>query len=300
MSDVFSAVAVSARGYLRDAAVTAAYHLGLFAALPATVEELARAVGAAPRRLRALLDVLVLEGALGRDGARLVAATLPPRPAASPPHGWGRLAEVLRRDRPLPADDDEARFHDHLFTAGAAAARALAPRLALGDGALLDAGGGAGAYTAAALAEFPSARATLVDRAPIVRLAAARLAPFADRARLVAGDLFSVALDGGFRAALLANVLHLYDAEHAAALIARVAAAVAPGGLIVVKDLRVEADRSGPAAGLLFALNMALYTDGGDVHAPDALVAWLRAAGLTDVAAEPLGDDAVVALGRRP
>src|SRR5438045_729188 len=76
------------------------------------------------------------------------------------------------------------RFHRHLAEVGAAAARALASHLAaagVAPRAILDAGGGTGAYLAAFLDAWPSARATLVDRAEVVALARAALARLGDR-----------------------------------------------------------------------------------------------------------------------
>jgi hypothetical protein len=63
-------------------------------------------------------------------------------------------------------------------------------------------------------------------------------------------------------------------------LLRRAARSAALGGLVAVKDLRVDADRSGPAEGVLFALNMALFTEAGDVHDAASITAWLREVGL--------------------
>jgi hypothetical protein len=233
-----------------------------------------------------------------------VAAAPPSAPPSSPVlrAGWGLLAEVIRRDRPLegPTGEALARYHVHLVEAGRAPAEALWAHLAeRGVGALrlVDLGGGAGAYAGALLAARPDATATLVDRAEVLALAALDA-----RARRVAADLLDerAVLPVGHDVALLSNVLHWYPAPSCARLVERAAAAVEPGGWVVVKDLRVGADRRGPPAGVLFALNMALYSDGGDVHEPEKVAAWLSAAGLRDVAVEPFGDEHVIVRGQRP
>src|SRR5262249_16526202 len=71
---------------------------------------------------------------------------------------------------------------------------------------------------------------------------------------------------------------------------------------VVVKDLRVDDDRSGPIEGLLFALNMALYTEAGDVYSTSQLRDWLAAAGLGDIADHRLAaaPPALLLLGRPP
>jgi hypothetical protein len=294
-----------ARSWMVSAAVTAAHQLHLFAALdhPRSTADLASALRLPSGRLRALVDVLASVGAIARvpdpsfaDEPRFVRGQ-PAPPIALPPQGWGLMAEVMRRDRPLGADEELERFHAHLRSAGAASARALAERLAALPSAtagLVDLGGGAGAYTEAFLAELPAARATLVDRAPVVALARPHLG---ERSTLVSGDLFdpSTAIGEPHGVALLANVLHLYGPAACAQLLARaVAAVVAPDGWVVVQDLWVEPDRSGPLDSLLFALNMALYTDAGDVHDGARIAGWLAAAGLVDVSVERLGDELIV------
>ncbi len=306
--DVFEAVVRDHRGFLYQAALNAAHAVGLFGALapPAAVPEVAARLGVGARRLRALADVLVLEGALARTGAALVAAGPPPPPAPLPPAGWGLLVDVLRQDRPLalPLDDATApRYHAHLLAVGAAAARALTARLVGPEvRAVLDAGCGAGVYAAACLDARPDLRATLVDAAPVLDAARAHLGPRAARATFVAGDVRAVTLPAAHDLAVLANVVHLHGPADAAAIVRAAAAALRPGGRLVVKDVAVAADRSGPAAALYFALNLALYTETGDVHPMADLCAWLAAAGLEDVRLVELPESpgSLVVAGRRP
>jgi SAM-dependent methyltransferase len=331
--DVFGA-AMQSVGFLRDAAIAAACELGVFAALsrgPASLDELAEAIGVGRgrRRLRALLDVLAAIGVLTCERCERAATPRFATPAAVPPcpvvsaAGWGRLAEVIRRDRPLPATDGvgagaagdgagaagdgagaagdgERRFHHHLARAGAAAAEELVGQL--GATSLLDLGAGAGAYSRAFLAARPERTATLVDTRGVLGLAAEWLGSLAARARFVEGDASEVDAGDGYGAALLANVLHLHPPDMCARLVAAAARAVAPGGVVVIKDLRVDDDRTGPLEGLLFAVNMAIYTEAGDVYPTSQLHAWLAAAGLVDIEARRLvaAPDAVVLIARRP
>ena len=313
--DVFGA-ALEAREFLCAAAIAAGHELGVFEALqrggPASLDGVAAAIGVvAGHRLRALLDVLAAIGAIGRRtppaeaAPRFAAAAVaPPRPVVARA-GWGLLAEVIRGGRPLPAEagdvaGGERRLHHHLATAGADAAREL--MASLPGSSLLDLGAGAGAYSVAFLAAHPAARATLVDTPEVLALAAEWLGPLAERARLVAGDAAVVDPGGGHGAALLANLLHLHSPATSARLVAAAARAAAPGGVVVIKDLRVDDDRSGPLEGLLFALNMALYTEAGDVYSTAQLRSWLAGAGLVEITEHRLAaaPDAIVVIGRKP
>jgi hypothetical protein len=305
---------MQSRGFLGDAALVAGHDLGAFEALarggPASVDQLAGALGvvAGTRRLRSLLDVLAALGAIACDRSSMpprfaAVAVAPPRPTVERA-GWGLLADVIRRDWPLPIEggdggEAERRLHHHLASAGASPAAELAGML--GTTSLLDLGAGAGAYSKAFLLAQPAGRATLVDTPDILALAAEWLGPLADRARFVDGDASVVDAGTGHDAVLLANLLHLHSPAMCARLCVAAAHAVAPGGVVVIKDLRVDDDRTGPLEGLLFALNMAIYTEAGDVYSTSQLRAWLADAGLVDITERRLAaaPDAVVVTGRR-
>lgn len=302
----------SGGAFLCDAAIVAGHDLGIFDTLsqggPMALDQIAGEVGihAGRHRLRALLDVLAALGAITGDRSALqsrfaAAVTVPPRPVVARA-GWGLLAEVIRSDRPLPLEDGDGlrRLHHHLARAGADAARELVS--SLGDTSLLDLGAGAGAYSKAFLEAHLTARATLVDARDVLALAADWLGPLASRARLVEGDASAADVGDDHGAALLANVLHLHPPQMCARLVAAAARAVVPDGFVVIKDLRVDDDRAGPLEGLLFALNMAVFTEAGDVYPTAQLRTWMIDAGLVDVVERRLvaAPDAVVVIARRP
>jgi hypothetical protein len=164
---------------------------------------------------------------------------------------------------------------------------------------LVDLGGATGAYAAAFVAALPSARATVVDRPEVLALAPPRPC-----VRALAADLLdgTAPLGDGYGVALLSHVVHWLAADDARRLVARATGALAPGGWVAVKDFWVADDRRGPPAGVLFALNMALYSDAGDVYPPARVRGWLADAGLVDAREETLAaaPDERVWLARRP
>ena len=302
------------RRYYRNAATAAAREIGIFDVLAdgeaLSVEDLAARVGAGARRLRALADLLRFHRVLQCSNERFSLG----EPAAVVPiadAGWGRLAEVLRNDRPLEDDgiagragDGLRRFHDALYGGGEAAARELSSWLAaagVSTGTLLDVGAGSGIYSAAWLRDRSDARATLLDRPAVLDLARERLTGFRDRIELLDGDAIRAEHPPSFAVALLANFVHLHSPEECGAAIRRAAAALVPGGVLVVKDLRVEDDRSGPEEALIFAVHMALFSTGGSVYSVEEIAEWLRAAGLAEVRSARLESEpeAVLVVGRK-
>ncbi len=279
----------------RASAIAAAYELGVFEALPQTLDGLADAIGVAHgrHRVRALVDALVHAGVLARDGALIRRAAVPSRPQVVR-EGWGRIAEVIREDRPLPLGDPTA-YHRHLVRAGAQTARELAALLAAPS--LIDLGGGAGTYTEAFLDAHPGSTATLVDQAEILVLAREHLARYGDRVRYVAGDARTLVVGEDHDVVLLANVLHLHGPDACAELCAAAARAVSPVGVVAILDLRADSRE-----GVWFALDMALYTARGDVYPTDVVHGWLAGAGLIEIAEHRLVSTPEIAVitGRRP
>lgn len=231
----------------------------VFALTPATEAFFASAAWKARRRLGAhppnTRRMRLLEEAL---------AMAPVDPGVPvPEQGWGLLADVIRDDRPLVLEEESqvaaagAGFHAHLDEAGAEPARALAARMIGWGTSLLDLGGGYGTYARAF--EAAGGRALVIERPEVIARAPGGVA-------FEAGDLFSTT-HGGFDLVLLCNVLHLYGASDCARLCAR---ARSLGRTVVVKDL----DRAS-RAGVWFSLNMALFTDEGEVHRAEDVAGWL-------------------------
>jgi 2-polyprenyl-3-methyl-5-hydroxy-6-metoxy-1,4-benzoquinol methylase len=185
--------------------------------------------------------------------------------------------------------------------AGSAAAELAAGTEPARRWQLLDLGCGAGTFTAAVLDAQPDARATVVDFPEVIALAREHLARFGERVAYVPSAIETSQVEA-HDVALLANVVHLHAPEWAQRLLVAAAERVAPGGRVMLKDLRLDADRSGPLSGLMFALNMAIYTGGGSVYTADELRDWLEAAGLVAIEERRLAasPDSIVMLARKP
>jgi hypothetical protein len=132
-------------------------------------------------------------------------------------------------------------------------------------GTVADLGGGRGILLAAILAAHPGLRGILLDLPQALAGAAdvLRAAGAADRCELVPGDFFS-AVPAGADAYLLKSVIHDWDDERAAAILATVRAAMSPTARLLLAE-PVMTDR--PGRDDLFSvsysdLNMLVCTSG--------------------------------------
>ena len=93
-----------------------------------------------------------------------------------------------------------------------------------------------------------------------------------------------------------------YSEDDNRALIDKCTAALAPGGRLVAQEIVIHPGRTHPPPGALFAVNMALYTECGDVHTAPTIADWLTRAGLQDVQRRHLPgiNEAMLVTGRRP
>lgn len=277
--------------------VTAAADLDIFSAFAGdsvSVATLATRIGADERAATILLDALVALGLLDKteDTYRvtpgvdeLLCADSPISVLAAVRHQgnclrrWAQLAQVVRTGQPAArvpsirgAEADRESFIGAMNDFTSAVAPDLVGRLeSMAFQRLLDIGGASGTWTIAFLRAFPEATAVLFDLPEVVPLARDRLtaAGLLDRVTLVAGDYNVDPLPTGADFAWLSAVAHQNSRVQNQTLYRRIHDALTPGGSLVIRDLVMDASRTRPAAGALFAVNMLVATEGGNSYTFD-------------------------------
>jgi 8-O-methyltransferase len=306
------------------AMVSVAAELDLFsllAARPATLTELCDRLSLHPRPTEALLnglcflDVLALDGTRYRTGTRSGV-----RPDHTPPaypgatwQGplWTRLRTLLETGEPQGANaglgfcaDEVAlrRFAEAADARSAGCGPALAGAVDWDDAAdVVDLGGGRGTVLAGLLRAHPHLTATSFDL-PVVRPLfdehVARLG-LASRMRFLGGDFFT----GDLPAAdvyVLGHLLFDWDDDRCAHLVEWAAAAVRPGGTLLLYDLLLDPDQPHTNENWLHSLHSQLIGPGGTPNTAADCREWFAAAGLTGVRVGPLAGTTSLVVGTRP
>jgi precorrin-6B methylase 2 len=299
------------RGFQAACIITAGADLDLFTALgdkPMTAERLAKRIKADPRAAAVLLDALVALELLVKQGdayrvpadvAELLAGGSPTNVLAGVRHQgnclrrWDQLARVVRTGRPArreasirgEAGDCESFIGAMNNFSGPMVLQIMERLSPLRFQRMLDVGGASGTWTIAFLRAVPEGTAVLFDLPEVMPLARERLARagLADRVSLVAGDFDTDEFPGGADFAWLSAIAHQNSREQNRALYRKVHAALVAGGSLVIRDVVMEASRTQPPAGALFAVNMLVGTEGGGTFTFDEFTQDLHTAGFADV-----------------
>lgn len=286
--------------------ILTAFELGLFSMLGAAARRaprLAELAGVDPRACERLLNALCALGLVRKSKGSFRNAKISrellvqgrPRFLAGLGHSarqwrsWGTLSDAVRCGTAVsvrPAGSDEKR-RQGFIAAMHERASAQAPRIVgLLDLASversLDIGAGSGAYSLALARARKTLRATAFDLPEVLALTRGyvRRAGLLRRFDFIAGDFNRNGFGSGYDLVLLSAIVHMNDAGQNQRLIARAAAALNPGGQLVVQDFIMRPDRTRPAAGAFFALNMLVATARGDSYTASEIGSWMRAAGL--------------------
>jgi 3-hydroxy-5-methyl-1-naphthoate 3-O-methyltransferase len=310
--------------------VAAAVRLRIFDLLverPLSVAEVAERADASERGVRSLLNGLVGLDFLAKEPGeryRLTAESEAFLVSGKPGYlggmfahahdlvpGWLDLAEVVRKGKPLGSLNQEegaAFFRElvvSLYPMNLPMAQALGRILGVAERRepvrILDIAAGSGVWGIGVGKQSPLATVTAVDWPQVLEITRhfAAEAGMGDRFSCIAGDAAEVDFGGGFQLAILGHILHSEGERRSRSLLRKTFGALAPGGTIAIAEFLVEADRSGPPMGVIFALNMLLRTDEGDTFSFEEIAAWLEEAGFVEPRRVDPGGPASLVLARK-
>jgi 3-hydroxy-5-methyl-1-naphthoate 3-O-methyltransferase len=304
-------------GVLMSQTLVAAIEFDLFSLLSAeggaTVPEAAKGLGIADRPAEILLTACAALDLLVSDGTRFSNTPVAEqylvrgkpyyfgdyvtmvRDHAYP--GWLRVSEAFRSNSPsrwtpdqqsniFDAEHRAKLFWNGLYPLSAVTADALARAVDFSTTTrLLDVGGGGAAFDIELCRRYPELRATVYDLPHVCPLATERIrdAGLSERIGVHAGDFFEDAdLPAGHDAILLSMILHDWDEERNRAILAKCFRALPSGGTVVISELLVDDDKTGPLDAALMSVNMLAGTWGRNYTGRE-YHDWLRDAGFDDV-----------------
>lgn len=303
-------------GYWSACALHAAVRLGVFTALADGLSDaaaLAERCGADARALAMLLDAVCALGLLDKDGDTFANTAFAKKYLVreSPDYtghiilhhhhlmpSWARLHQAVLSGEPVRervATDEEWResFLMGMFNLAMDLAPKVVPLIDLaGRCRLLDLGGGPGTYAIHFCQHNPELMATIFDLPASRPFAQQTIARFglADRIDFRGGDFLTDEIPGRYDVAWLSHILHGESPERCRALVAKAAAALEPGGMLLIQEFVLDDAKDGPLFPALFSLNMLLGTSGGQAYSEREIREMLSAAGVRDLHRVPLAN----------
>jgi len=287
--------------------ILTAHELDIFTILhdgPLTSMVVAKAAGANERATDRLMNALVPIGLLKKSGSQFSNTDFTNRfmIKGQPTYmgglahlvhlwkSWSTLTEAVKTGtsvamtKPI-GDRDEAwleSFIAAMHSRGLQQAKEVAAVLDLSQTkSMLDIGGGSGAFTFEFIRENPAIRGTIFDLPnviPITRQYISREG-FDDSITTINGDYLKDKFGYDYDLVFVSAVIHINSPEENRLLINKCAEALNPGGQLVILDHIMTDDRTGPAVGTFFALNMLVGTEKGDTYTEKEIKAWMQDAG---------------------
>ena len=304
--------------YAADMLITGIVHLDLFSWLaqqPATREEICRAFNTTDRPTDVMLTLFAAMGLVEErqgvfhltDKARehLVSSapwylgpyyeSLKNRPVASDllkvlqtgkPANWGSQQDAKDWHKAMETEAFAKQFTAAMDCRGVYLAQAVAKNLDLSRYTrLLDIAGGSGIYACSIVTHHPHLSATVLEKSPVDRIAARAIADRGCSATVsvVAGDMLQQPLPADADVHLYSNVLHDWDVPVVKELIARSAAALRPGGLLVIHDAFLNAAKNGPLHVAEYSV-LLMHSTEGRCYSTGEMEQYLSDAGFGDAA----------------
>jgi precorrin-6B methylase 2 len=306
----FESINVLSRGFQQSRVFLTAFEMGIFTSLgdeEKSSEEIAIEISADPRAVDRLLNALCVTRAVIKNNGIFqnsdVAAQFlvrgKPDYQAGIMHAvhlwdsWSRLTESVQNGGPIkegPVEKRDSEWFEPFIAAmhnrAVKEAPSLVGQIDLSNvEKLLDVGGGSGAYSMAFVKASDKIIATIFDLPNVVALTQKyiREAGLEGRINTVPGDYNSDELGNGYDMAFLSAIIHSNSPDQNMALFKKVGSALNLGGRIVVSDFIMNDDRTSPAFGAFFSLNMLVNTASGDTYTESEIKDWMTRTGLSFV-----------------
>jgi len=157
---------------------------------------------------------------------------------------------------------------------------------------VLDVAAGHGLFGIAVAQRNPNARVVALDWPHVLEVAAANAsrAGIGDRHTLLPGSALAVDWGSDYDLVLLTNFLHHFDRASCENILARVHAALKPGGRVAILEFVPNDDRVSPPMAATFSLVMLANTPAGDAWTLREITGMLGAARLSNPVAHPLSN----------
>ena len=154
---------------------------------------------------------------------------------------------------------------------------------------ILDLGGGSAAFSMAFVRAKNTVKVTVFDLPEVIPLTKEYIAKEGMEKSIdtLEGNYLNDNIGNNYDLIFLSAIVHSNSYDENKLLISKCADALNVNGRIVIQDYIMNDDRTEPAAGSMFAINMLVGTEGGDTFTETEIKEWFEHAGLKFISKLP-------------
>ena len=125
----------------------------------------------------------------------------------------------------------------------------------------------------------------IFDLSPPLEIAKGKISEsgFSDRIKTHPGNFFTDELPKGSDVILLSMILHDWSPEKNLVTLRNCFNALPSGGTVIVSELMMDDDKTGPVSAALMSLNMLIETEGGCNYTWSEYTEWLKKTGFNNI-----------------
>ena len=314
-----------ASGYQKSRIILTAFELDIFSVIGAgfhSSEDISRQISAKQKSAERLLNALCALGFLRKEKGLFANTETSTRYLTRGSEdylsrighmlnlyrSWGTLTEAVKAGTSVTAREYDpgslAHFIEAMHHRAKKTAAALVANINLsGVKRLLDVGGGSGVYSMAFVRANPQLEAIVFDLPRVTELARNYIAQagLSERITTIDGDYNKDDFGRGYDIVFMSAIVHINSYDENVTLIQKAYNSLNAGGRIIIQDHIMENDRTAPARGALFAINMLVNTQSGDTYTENEMREWFSRAGCTDIqrAATGMENDLMIGMRRK-
>jgi predicted O-methyltransferase YrrM len=296
-----------ASGYQKSRIILTAFELDIFSAIGEgfrSSEDISRKTGAKQKSTERFLNALCALGLLRKENGLFANTETSTRYLTKGSEdylsrighmlnlyrSWGTLTEAVKAGTSVTAREYDpgslAHFIEAMHHRARKTADALIANINLtGVKRVLDVGGGSGVYSMAFVRANPQLEAVVFDLPSVTELTRKYIsqAGLSERITTIEGDYNKDDFGMGYDIVFMSAIVHINSYDENVRLIQKAYDSLNAGGRIIIQDHLMENDRTSPARGALFALNMLVNTQGGDTYTETEMREWFSKAGCADI-----------------
>lgn len=166
---------------------------------------------------------------------------------------------------------------------------------------VLDIGGGSGAISIMAALQHSNLRAVLFDIPSACQIAEEFIAQsdLADRITSKGGDMFEDPLPGDADVVILSNILHDWNEDKCQRLLEKSYNYLPQDGAIIINEILLDENKSGPLFAALVSVSMLLWTEGGRQYTGGEISSMLKKSGFSHIEIKPTTGYYSIVIGRK-